>query len=363
MRTINILIMKGMILMSDGSITKRKDGRYELRISEGKDISGKLIRKSFYGHSKKEVKQKYDEYKEKQLTNQLIAKDITFKEWAYKWLASYKKDKVREYTYINTYLRPVEKYLVPFFGNTNLKNIKQIHIQQFFNSHSDLAVATLKKFKVSLNDIFEKAIDNDLCYKNPVKGVTLNSEKIKQEKRVYTKEQQNKAINWCLEHDIIDMLILLKTGLRRGELLGLRWSDIDFNNKTISVKQSVTPKAQIGSEIDLKVKSESSMRTIPIDDLLATFLIQHKSDGYVMCEIAPHNYSKFFKRNMDKMSSECGIPVLTPHELRHTYGTLLRENGVDIYTIQKVMGHSDIKVTADIYVHNDIEVLRKAMKI
>lgn len=66
---------------------------------------------------------------------------------------------------------------------------------------------------------------------------------------------------------------------------------------------------------------------------------------------------------MVNMEKEIGIPILTPHELRHTYGTLLRENGVDIYTIQKVMGHSDISVTADIYVHNDINVLRKQMKL
>lgn len=349
--------------MADGSITKRKDGRYELRIYEGKDLSGKRIRKSFYGSSKKEVRQKYDEYREKQLSHQQLSKNITFTEWASKWLLSYKKDKVREYTYVNTYKRPVENYLIPFFGDIYLKDIKQIHIQQFFNKHSDLAVATLKKFKVSLNDIFEKAIDNDLCYKNPVKGVTLNSEKVKQEKNVYTSEQQNKAIEWCISNDMIDMLILLKTGLRRGELLGLRWSDIDLENKTVSVKQAVTPKAQAGSEIDLKLKSESSMRTIPIDDVLVGILKKHKSDGYVLNEISPNNYAKAFKRKMERMSSECDIPILTPHELRHTYGTLLRENGVDIYTIQKVMGHSDIKVTAEIYVHNDIEVLRKAMRI
>lgn len=66
---------------------------------------------------------------------------------------------------------------------------------------------------------------------------------------------------------------------------------------------------------------------------------------------------------MVNMEKEIGIPILTPHELRHTYGTLLRENGVDIYTIQKVMGHSDISVTADIYVHNDINVFRKQMKL
>lgn len=78
---------------------------------------------------------------------------------------------------------------------------------------------------------------------------------------------------------------------------------------------------------------------------------------------SPSTYAKHFKLFMNTMSKDIKCPILTPHELRHTYGTLLRESGVDIYTIQKVMGHSDISVTADIYVHNDIKVLKKQLKI
>ena len=66
---------------------------------------------------------------------------------------------------------------------------------------------------------------------------------------------------------------------------------------------------------------------------------------------------------MKKMNGDTGIPILTPHELRHTYGTLKREAGVDIYTIQKVMGHADISITASIYVHNDIDVLKKQLNL
>ena len=78
---------------------------------------------------------------------------------------------------------------------------------------------------------------------------------------------------------------------------------------------------------------------------------------------SPSTFATNFKNYMESMATEISCPVLTPHELRHTFGTLLREDSVDIYTIQKVMGHSDISVTAAIYVHNDIDVLRKQMKI
>ena len=79
--------------------------------------------------------------------------------------------------------------------------------------------------------------------------------------------------------------------------------------------------------------------------------------------LSPSTYNRSFEKFMEKMCKEIDVPRLTPHEIRHTYGTLSRARGVDIYTIQRVMGHSDISVTASIYVHNDIEVLRKQLKL
>ena len=79
--------------------------------------------------------------------------------------------------------------------------------------------------------------------------------------------------------------------------------------------------------------------------------------------MSPNTYDKYYTKFMNELVEKAGLPRLTPHELRHTYGTIKREEGVDIYTIQRVMGHSDISTTASIYVHNDIEVLRKQLKL
>ena len=79
--------------------------------------------------------------------------------------------------------------------------------------------------------------------------------------------------------------------------------------------------------------------------------------------MSPNTYDKYFSKFMNELVEKAGLPKLTPHELRHTYGTIKREEGIDLYTIQKVMGHADISVTASIYVHNDIEVLRKQLKL
>lgn len=156
--------------------------------------------------------------------------------------------------------------------------------------------------------------------------------------------------------------------MRRSELIGLMWDDIDPVNKIIHIQRAVTQTT--GKIIIGDPKSETSNRYIPISDSLISIinLIPRKSQ-YVFSgnspdePIKPHSYADKFERFMEKASRELNIPKLTPHELRHTYGTLLREKGVDIYTIQKVMGHSDVSVTADVYIHNDINVLRKQLKI
>ena len=115
-------------------------------------------------------------------------------------------------------------------------------------------------------------------------------------------------------------------------------------------------------------KTITSNRIIPISKSFCKYLKANmNSNEYIIGNEdkpqSPSTYAKNFNIFMKKMSEETGLPELTPHELRHTYGTILRESGVDIYTIQKTMGHSDVSVTADVYIHNDIDVLRRQLKL
>ena len=154
----------------------------------------------------------------------------------------------------------------------------------------------------------------------------------------------------------------------RAELLGLQWRDFDFEKKLLHIQRAVT-QTKGGILID-KPKTKTSIRDIPISDFIIAILEKIERTGlYVITgkhpnePMKPHTYADHFSDFMKRMQKETGLPILTPHELRHTFGTLLRENDVDIYTIQKVLGHSDITVTSNIYVHNDIEVLRKRLKV
>ena len=354
-----------------------KQGLYEVKITIGKNFDGTLIRKSFRSSiSKADARAKAEQYKinkavyEQTGENIVEPTAITFETWANKWLESYKHNTVKQHTYLFTYKSNVEKYLIPYFKKAKLINIKQIDIQKYFNTvvtdkGKPLAKSTLDKHKMILKSMFDAAIDNDLCYKNPVKNIRYPHIAEKEDKPVYSRKQKENVIEYSKKHNRLDIVILLETGVRRSELLGLKWSDIDFENNTMHIQRAVTQTK--GKIIIDKPKTETSDRFIPFSNDFAEYLkLNYNQYEYVVGTSKPQSPSTFatnFKNYMESMATEISCPVLTPHELRHTFGTLLREDSVDIYTIQKVMGHSDISVTAAIYVHNDIDVLRKQMKI
>jgi len=354
----------------------RADGLYEVKVTIGKDFSGKLIRKSFYSTvSKADARAKAEQYKIDhavyEATGAMPAPPVmTFEKWANKWLETYKKGVVKDHTYLFTYKSNIDKYLVPYFGKARISEIQQIDVQQYFNvirgeTGESLAKSTLDKHKLILKSMFDAAIDNDLCYKNPVKNIKFQHVSDVTVKKVWTKEQADAAEKYARQYLRLDIVLYLNTGLRRSELLGLKWTDVDFEGNTLHVQRAVVQtKGQI--VID-RPKSITSDRIVPFSESFGKYLKKFQSDNeYVIGTdgvMSPATYAKHFSKFMDKMSKDIGIPVLTPHELRHTYGTLRREAGVDIYTIQKVMGHADISITAGIYVHNDIDVLKKQLNL
>lgn len=351
-------------------------GMYEVKVTIGHDFDGKPIRKSFYSSvSKADARAKGEEYRINQAVYERTGdmpepSAMTFETWANKWLETYKKGVVKDHTYHFTYKSNVDKYLIPYFGKAHLTNIHQIDIQKYFNTvrtedGRPLAKSTLDKQKIILKSMFEAAIDNDICYKNPVKNIKFQHVSDSVEKRVYTKKETAVVEKYAKEHGRYDIVLMLNTGIRRSELLGLKWSDIDFKNNTMHIQRAVVQTK--GKILIGKPKSDTSDRIIPFSAEFGEYLKTCVNDNaYVVGTTEPQSpstYAVHFKKFMDKMNESKKLPALTPHELRHTYGTLLREGGVDIYTIQKVMGHSDISVTADIYVHNDIDVLKKQLKI
>lgn len=361
---------------------------YEVKVAVTETINGSTIRKSFYSPiSKADARKQAEQYRIKQATGRITDTRVTFSTFADNWLETCKADSVAANTYEYTYKNSVKNHLIPYFGQYTIANIKPNDVQNFFNSKKSTSESLLHKLRITLNSIFEKAIDNDIIFKNPCKSVVMprSTAQVK-EKHAYSSVEARALVDYAKTvENGYSIVILLKTGVRRGELLGLRWIDVDLPNMLIHVRQAVK-EANGAIEVG-PPKTKMSVRDIPIDDETVEVLkniprkvIRYRgknqsrvpyevTNEYVVPDIKgncmrPGNWvCRIYDTLMsDFIKSHEDISKLCAHELRHTYGTLLYKGGTDIYTIQKLMGHSDIRITTAIYVHNDIEMIKKAIK-
>lgn len=368
----------------------RSDGLYEVKITTGRKVDGTLIRKSFYSSSSKlDAKKKAERYLiEKEVAErtigQFVDQDVTFKDWAIKWLETYKKGKVKGNTYSGTYEYPVKSYLIPAFGEYFLRDIKPIDIQDFFDGRRDKnALETLNKMKNCLKAIFDTAIENDLCYKNPVtRNLHLSSTVAPIKKDAYTQQECDKVMKYAESHPYgLAIMVLLETGISRSELLGLKWDDIDWKESVMYINQGTVslkdPKDGKYKTVSDGLKNSYRKRFIPIsrkllDKLLDKPCIIQTKGQKVHTEYIFHNPSgkvyhpkswveREYNIFMQDMHKETGVKTLHCHELRHTKATLLKDSGVDLFSIAKLMGHSNLDMLSKRYAHNSVEALKKAL--
>lgn len=342
---------------------KRSDGTFEIKITVGHDLHGKIIRKSFYSaKSVAEAKRKAEEYKQSlssQKSNQgdSVQKSSLFSEWAETWLEVYKQPFVSRATYRSTYEAYVYNHLIPYFGRKLLRDITQADIQKYFSLKANKSQSFLNKNRFMLSAIFETAIENDLCARNPVKRIKYASKQKKHDKKALTDEQID-LLEQYAQSERPEVILLLNTGLRRGELCGLQWTDIDLEVRTLTVNRAI---AESGGKCSINPPKFKSYRTIPLNDkALAVLRHQPHKSLWVFPSRSggfrrPDKWTDILERFMRDLPLELQC---TSHEMRHTYGSFLRRHGVDIYTIQQILGHKDINVTAGTYVHADIDAMR-----
>lgn len=374
---------------------QKKCNLIEIKRKFGTNPDGTPRRRSFYGKSKALAEAEY----EAALKNLLIEEateykdthgdsDITFEAWAKKWL-NIKWGSVRNISYDKTYEAPTEKKLIPMFGKRQLKSITKSELQLYLNNLNRYSFSECHNIRLCLKEIFTSAVDEHLIIHNPTKDLRIPKSAADRViiKRAYTYEQARRVIEYAKTHKYgIDVLLMLKAGLRRSELLVLpyRFKDeqtggIDLKNDVIHVRQSIS-ESKYGVEI-APCKSLKSKRNIPIDKELKAILksIPDKTDyrkkeytrKYIVCSgygdhYIPSNYDRRYSRFSNDFQKYCkenkiDIPALTPHELRHSFGSILYERGVDILTISKLMGHASVETTAKLYVHENEEVNRNAI--
>ena len=291
-----------------GSFRERADGSIEYRVSYGYDIAGKLIRKSFYGKTQAECRERKKEYDKKNAVP--LEKVYTVSEWAKRWLELYKKGKNKcGIKMFKQYEDIVNNCIIPNIGRFKLSAAKPAHIIEMMNKYSDKSDSYVKKIMLTARGIFETAIDNDLCSKNPARNVKAEGIKGK-EKEVFSEAEIEIIEKYCFSErsNISDALLtLLYSGLRREEILGLKWTDIDFQSNTISISRTVVMELTV-KILKEETKSEESERVIPmLPKVRALLITKQRTSDFVFPNINgdyqnPETFSKAYKRLINRIN-------------------------------------------------------------
>lgn len=363
-----------------------KNGKEYFRVtaSVGRNAAGKLIRKEFYGSSKKEAEQKRDEY----LNNLKAGLNIDFENmtlgkffhiWLFEVVRVSNKIKPSSFErYEGIYRNYIKESVI---SNLILAEIKSIHLQRYYNDLYALGKSSnvIKNLNKLLKTFFNYALDEGYILKNPCSGkriVIPGENKIIEKKVEVFSNEEIEILKSILENHRLKTLILLAlgTGLRQGELLALKWSDINFTTKELKVEKSIKQVNIIESDSSREYKtilqtpkSKNSIRTVPIPSNLISLLKKYKSqqlqeklkagssyidsDFIFTTELGTNIDARNLTRSYERILKSANIPYKKFHSLRHTYATKLFEANVPLKTVQTLLGHSDISITANIYTH------------
>jgi len=370
----------------------REDGRIAIQIYLGLDENGKRKYKTVYGRTQADADKKAAQVKLSMSKGiDVTADKDTFEFWAMQWLES-KKREVSNGQYVN--YKGTMKHLVSALGSAQISKIMPIDIQRIIDKLSEFnpntkkpaSKQTLKNVRLIALQIYQLAINNRVLEYNPANAVKIPINAPKEERRALTDTEQQWIVN--TEHRAKRAaMIMMYAGLRRGEVVALTWSDINLDDRTISINKTAE---KSGNNFLVKntAKSKSGIRVIDIPQILAYYLQSEVRDSIHVCVNAQgrmHTVSSWtrmwdsylFELNMqhgeftlfqNKPKSKYdpkGIPFvidkITPHYLRHTFATMLYFAGVDVLTAKDQLGHADAATTLGIYTHLDKTHKRKSM--
>ena len=365
------------------NITKRGD-TFRIRVFVGTDINGKKLMKSTTftppdGVTPKKAEKMAQEYAfefERHCKGYAeLNENMRFSELADWYFANYAPIELKEST-VYTYKGQYKNHIEPILGNMKIRDITTPKLTQIMQSY-DLNPATVRKLYVIVQSIFRRGAEQGFIRETPCHNVILPKRK---------KSTKNKALDEDKLKRFIDFLdvkpwdedfkriikVLIYTGMRSGECLGLAWEDIDFENRTISINHTLT---DIGGKHYLTTpKTENSIRTISMGDVLTSVLLEQKSYIETLKLVLRGNFAhpemvfvsalgNYRDRNsvyqsLKRFTKGTEFADMTLHQLRHCNATMLLNSGFDLKVVSEHLGHCDIGVTADIYA----EVLR-GMKV
>lgn len=296
-----------------------------------------------------------------------IPENITLGEWILIWMASYKRGTIKGTSYHQ--LELLARLIPDELKDMSLADIRPMQIQEFYNSFGLTASKSyMDKMRVMVNALFLEAVENGLCDKNPTRR--LKAPRIPEKPReAYTVEEVKRILNYSMSCDnsriATAVMLLLLTGLRRGELLVLQWGDI--SKHTLTVNRSVFLENCIPTVIEHQAKTAASLRTIPLlPELEYRIQALPKHGPFIFSTRMgtlwhPRNFSRDYDRFFQQLrEAEPSVRCLPPHSCRHTFATLALYSGSDIRVVQRLLGHTDIKTTSR-YTHPDMSAMAQAV--
>ena len=279
----------------------------------------------------------------------------TFRTYAEEWLTTYKTRHIKATT-LGGYQTILEYHLYPVFGDADIAAITTKSIQEMLNGKVDKSRKTLQDIMILFRAILESARKDGLIPVNPAddRRIMLPSTKKTVRKALEVEDMKDIISNIGMLSDEDDrrfQALLIFTGMRRGEVLGLKWEDVDFKNGVIHVERNVTFPRGRNEPLVGTTKTESGVRDIPILPMLLDYLKPMGTTGYIVGNGETPNTLSIVRRRNERINRLIDMHGATPHVFRHSFATMLYDAGADIKTIQSIMGQSDYKTTADRYCH------------
>ena len=358
--------MEDFMAKRGSNIYKRKDGRFEGRVPVGYQENGKIKYKSVYARTLSEVKEKMSEIRSVKQNSSVSKIKLTVREAAEQWLSSAKL-RVKESSYFN-YLNIIKKHILPILGGELMMNLTTNKLNNFIdfkltngrlNSNGGLSAKSVRDIMTVYRSIETYASrEYGICEthftmpKTQSKGTDILT--VDERKKLETFLVDNPNIT------NVGVLLCLFTGLRVGELCGLKWDDIDFDNGVLNVKRTVQRITKNGkSQVIVGTpKSKTSVRTVPIPTFVLNIMKNYKryNDFYIITGTRKPTEPRTMQNRFKSILRLCDIRNVNFHLLRHTYATVCIEKGFDPKTLSELLGHADAAITLNRYCHPSMQI-------
>ena len=376
----------------EGNIRLRADGRWEVRVTIGIDFAtGEPKRVSRYASTQEEAVKLLHELSFIRDTSPKNFQTITLGEWLDLCLEVYMKNSLKQSTYLS-YEGYIRIHLKPALGNIQLRDLSPRLLQQFYNYKAEtegLAPKTIVNINLFLHKALSYAVAEGYIQSNPAASINL-SRGNKPQIEILTRDEQLRLFQASYQHRYgVFIRLVLFTGLRLGELLGLRWEDLDVQSSMLHIRRTLNRLNKIDrpaspgentTEIVIQTpKTQNSIRSIPLlpavvqdlmnwrtvqkNDQIATgdryqdsgMIVTNQSGGY----IEPRTFKDYY----NQILNIAGLRHLTFHALRHTFASRAMEQGMDVKTLSVLLGHYSVSFTLDTYAHvlNDHKVAGMAL--